>query len=209
MKINHLLLGSSSRFRQSLLQSTGISFEVRTSPVDEKTILANDPRQLALARAEAKGGAVAQANPGCLVIGADQVLGFHGKSYDKAVDRTEARLRLQEFSGQTHFLHSAFSLSFRSENWNAPQFLYGEVVDVGMTMRSLTAAEIEAYLDTDEWQGVVGCYQFENRGVNLFDRVSGDSSAIIGLPLPQLLAALRSLGVNALVAPQPPWTLLK
>ncbi len=207
MKINRLLLGSTSPYRQTLLKSTGLPFDVAAADVDEQAIVANNPRDLALARAKAKGLAVARLNPGTLVIGADQVLGFEGQSFDKAADAGEAALRLRQFSGQTHFLHSAFCLAFRGSDWEDAVLVHGDVVDVPMSMRRLTDEEIAAYVATGEWRGVVGCYQFENKGVHLFVQVGGDSSAIIGLPLPQLLQALRTCGVNPLLQPLPPWPL--
>jgi septum formation protein len=82
-----------------------------------------------------------------------------------------------------------------------------QVVDVPMPMRPLSAADIEAYLLTQEWRGSVGCYQYENRGVHLFDGVAKDQSTIVGLPLQELLRALRDLGVDLLRQPQPPWRL--
>jgi septum formation protein len=74
-------------------------------------------------------------------------------------------------------------------------------------MRPLGDAAIEAYLATGEWQGSVGCYQYEHRGVQLFEGVRGDQSAIVGLPLQELCAALRRLGLDVLEDPRGPWTL--
>ena len=51
-----------------------------------------------------------------------------------------------------------------------------------MNMRPLQEIEIDEYLKTGEWRGCVGCYQFENKGGNLFDSVKGNTQSIIGLP---------------------------
>jgi septum formation protein len=47
------------------------------------------------------------------------------------------------------------------------------------------AAEAEAVTST------VGAYRLEGRGVQLFDSIEGDHSAVLGLPLLPLLAFLR------------------
>jgi septum formation protein len=43
----------------------------------------------------------------------------------------------------------------------------------------------------------VGCYRLESRGAQLFSRVNGDHSTVLGLPLIPLLSALREQGVIA------------
>ena len=43
----------------------------------------------------------------------------------------------------------------------------------------------------------VGAYEIEGRGIQLFDRVEGDTFTIIGLPLLPLLAELRARGAIA------------
>lgn len=151
------------------------------------------PRILASRRAEFKGLDVAQrAAAGSLVIGADQVLSLDGYVFDKALSAEEAFQRLRQFEGRTHFLHSAFCLIAVDEGRDI-KTVYEEVVDVPMTMRRLSHEEILAYVATGEWEGCVGCYRIEGRGVQLFERIGGDHSAIIGLPLTQLYAAMRQL----------------
>ena len=43
----------------------------------------------------------------------------------------------------------------------------------------------------------MGCYHFEGRGAQLFDRVEGDYFAVLGLPLLPVLACLRKEGLLA------------
>jgi septum formation protein len=193
-----LILASASPFRRGLLQSCGLEFEVETSRVDESQIHASSPENLALARARAKALDVAARNEQAVVIGCDQVLGMGNLSYDKATSREEARQRLNEFSGKSHFLYSAIVLATRVSDELIPKISHEIIVPVEMKMRALCAAEIESYLDTEEWQGCVGCYRFESVGVHLFDTCGGDHSSIIGLPLLPLLAALRQLGIRRL-----------
>ncbi len=206
--VAQLVLASQSPFRKALLASTGLAFAVEVAPVDEATVQNADPRALALGRARLKGAAVArqrlrQGGGGALVIGADQVLSFEGGTFDKAKTEAEATARLRQLAGKTHYLHSAVTLSLAAEAAVLERAAF--VVDVPMTMRALSDAEIAAYVRFGEWRGAVGCYQFENRGIQLFDGVDSDWSSIVGLPLQPLLKALRALGVEGLAAPEPPW----
>ncbi|MBS0528537.1 MAG: Maf family protein, partial [Proteobacteria bacterium] len=69
-----------------------------------------------------------------------------------------------------------------------------------MTMRDLSEAAIEAYLDVagDAVTSSVGAYQLEGLGVHLFSRIEGDHFTILGLPLLPLLAFLRRQGLLSL-----------
>ncbi len=200
-KVTSIILASTSRFRQQLLTSTGLAFTSVGPPDREESIVRTSPAELAAARAEAKALDVAKLYPDALVIGADQVLGLDGQSFDKTFDREAARLRLQQFSGKTHTLYSGICLVHVGKTLSA------FVDQVEMTMRELSSAEIESYLDTDEWRGCVGCYQYENRGIHLMQRVQGEQSSIVGLPLIPLLLRLRQLGINPLLSPRGPWAL--
>lgn len=202
--VERLILASTSPFRQALLRSAGVPFIAIGPAVNEEEIFDPTPAALAKKRAEAKANAVAERSPGSLVLGADQVLSFAGGTASKARTSAEARQRLEQLAGQTHWLHSAYAWAWR-EPGKRPKVLASEVVDVGMHMRTLTSEDIDAYLDTGEWKGSVGCYQYENRGVHLFTHVGGDQSTIIGLPLGPVLSTLRGLGIDLLRQPVGPW----
>jgi septum formation protein len=205
MKINHLVLASTSKYRRELLTQVGIHHQALAPVLDEESITAADPFALAWARSEAKGRSLPADGSPFLAIAADQVLDFQGRAFGKAQSREEARVRLSAFSGQTHTLLSAFSLVLYDSQ--KVSILKTEIVPAKMHMRALSEAEIEAYLDTEEWQGCAGCYQYENQGMNLFASTDAAISTIIGLPMPQLLRDLRALGINTLLQPNGPWTL--
>lgn len=207
--IKRLILASQSPFRRALLQSTGLAFEAETAPIDENKVLGRIPKELAERRSLAKAMAVAALHPEALVIGADQVLSLDGDAFDKVKTAQDAVERLQSMAGRTHYLHSGLALVYAARD-QEPKVLASEVVDVPMRMRKLSLAEINAYVRTQEWQGSVGCYQYENRGIHLFEGSvpGGDQSTIVGLPLGRLLHLLRVLGVNCLVQASPPWSLV-
>jgi septum formation protein len=207
LKINRLVLASTSRFRRVLLEQSGIQVFGIAPQCDEDAIQAAEPMQTARLRAEAKAMSVGIVHENSIVIAADQVLEFKGQVYGKAADEEEARQRLREFSGQVHRLHSAFSLAYYEADRPTPQLLSSEVITATLGMRTLTADELEAYLRTREWEGCAGCYQYENRGAQLFDWVDGDHTTIIGLPVLALLKELRKLGINTLIQPMGPWNL--
>jgi septum formation protein len=185
MEHRRIILGSTSPFRQAILNNRGVLFEVVSPPVDEKKFMGHDPKSTARYRAEAKAFSVAEhVRPHSLVIGADQVLGFEGEVFDKANNAQEAFLKLKRFSGKTHYLHSAVSV-YEVLDTGAIRRVFSRVWDVPMVMRSLQDQEIESYIATGEWKGVVGCYRYEGQGRRLFNFEWGvlpEQSSVIGLP---------------------------
>ena len=68
-----------------------------------------------------------------------------------------------------------------------------------LTMRVLSKSFLDAYL-AEEGEALlssVGGYHYEGRGAQLFEQVEGDAFTILGLPLLEVLAALRAEGILA------------
>ncbi|NBN65596.1 septum formation inhibitor Maf [Microvirga tunisiensis] len=191
-----LVLASGSRIRATLLSNARLDFTVDPATVDERAVelplldAGVAPEEIARVLAEAKALDVAARRPQDLVIGADQVLGLGNTRFTKPADRDAARRQLQTLAGQTHDLHSAVVLA----RGGTP--LWQTVSTARLTMRSLSPDEIDAYLDLagEAILSSVGCYQLENVGIRLFDRIEGDYFTILGLPLLPLLGELRRLG---------------
>jgi septum formation protein len=188
-----IILASTSPFRKKLLEDSGFSFTTLAPESDEKTISGLPPRELASRRAEFKALDVARRAPaGSIVIGADQVLGMNGKSYDKAETAEEATARILEFQGKTHELYSAYTLVLVNKSGSI-EVLENTVVTIPMTMKALSADEARTYVATGEWQGCVGCYRIEGAGRDLFAAIGADISSIIGLPMAELSASLNKI----------------
>ncbi len=205
MKVTRLVLASSSPYRRQLLEKAGILVSCVQPLADESEATATRPLDLARARSELKGLSLPLSEIDQLAISADQVLEFADQAYGKVARPEEACEVLRRLSGQVHELHSAYSLMHYPKN-APPQLILSRVVTARMHMRHLSAAEIAAYVATDEWQGCAGCYQYENRGVQLFGTIEGELSTIVGLPIPQLLNDLRTLGINPLLG-SGPWNI--
>lgn len=207
MKINRLVLASTSPYRRQLLEKAGVTVSLAAPLADEESIRTQMPRELARLRSELKGLSLAANPEPFLAIAADQVLEFEGKPYGKVPTPEAAAAVLRGFQGRTHFLHSAYSLVLYLPH-NPPRLLQSRICSAEMKMRSLSEAEILAYVATGEWEGCAGCYQYENRGVQLFGEAKGDMATIIGLPLVPLLDDLRSLGIDTLLHPKGPWNFI-
>jgi septum formation protein len=191
-----LLLASASPFRRKLLEAAGVPFHVVPAAVDEAAVKRGllskvGPDGVAEALAAAKAEAVSRENPSSLVIGSDQVVALGDSLIDKPVDLGDARAQLRRLRGKTHRLVTAVALAEEG------RVTWSTLDTASLTMRSFTDRFLEWYLAEcgDGLCRIAGAYEIEGRGIQLFERVEGDHSTIVGLPLVPLLAELRARGV--------------
>ena len=187
-----LILASQSRARQTLLANAGIAVEAVPADIDERSVQRDSglsaPGEIAKLLAREKALWVSSQMPGRYVVGADQTLALGARLFSKPAGRAQAAEQLQALAGNTHELHSAAAVA------RDGKILFADVSIAKMTMRQLGEGEIAAYLDRAGAAVTtsVGAYQLEGLGVHLFERIEGDHFTILGLPLLQLLAFLRS-----------------
>lgn len=190
-----LILASKSKSRQQLLTNAGLRFDVQPAQIDERSLETalqdSDPAIIASHLAQKKAIDVSLRHSDAVVIGADQMLDFSGKTLHKPKDRAEAKQQLLDFRRKTHTLHAAFALACNGE------ILAHGVEQAHMTMRDFTGHECEKILDLmdESYLYCVGAYSLEGAAVQLFDRIDGDYFTILGLPMLPLLAALRKTGI--------------
>jgi septum formation protein len=192
-----VVLASRSATRIKMLENAGLVFSAEPSTIDERAVeaplLHRQAAAIALALAEAKARDVAQRRPANAVIGADQTMELAGQRFNKPGTRQEAAEQLAVLSGATHHLHTAAVII------SGEELIWQHSVSARLTMRVLSPAAIEHYLDTvgDSALTSVGGYQIEGPGIQLFEEIAGDYFAILGLPLLPLLTALRHQGALA------------
>jgi septum formation protein len=190
-----IVLASGSASRRSLLENAGVAFTVDPAGVDEgalKDAFRGSPGALALHLTEAKALEVSRRRAG-LVIGADQVLEFDGKAFDKAPDAEAARARLEQLRGRTHWLKGGVAFARDGE------IVWRHESACRMVMREVSDTFLDRYMETagDILIKGEGGYAFEGLGVQLFEHVDGAFFAVLGLDLLPVLSELRRQGVLA------------
>jgi len=195
--MSRLVLASASASRQSLLRAAGVDFLAAPADIDESALMrrliaaGGDGRAIAAALAGEKAEAVSRLRPGETVLGGDSVLEFGPEILGKSRDLGALKVLLQRLSGRTHNLISAAALA------RDGRVLWRHTSLARMTVRPLSEAFIDAYLarEGEKLLSSVGGYHFEGFGAQLFEKVEGDYFSILGLPLLEVLAALRAQGL--------------
>ena len=186
-----IVLASNSASRKAMLDAAGVSYVAQAADIDERALEGEmegaDPAEIAQALAAAKATAVSSDK---LVLGSDSLVEVDGRRFDKPATLDQAAEHLRFFSGKVMTLHSAAALAREGRIvWMGSDF-------ARLRVRELSEAFIDAYLDA-EWPEVsycVGVFRIEGPGVQLFESIMGDQFTVLGMPLLQVLGALRDEG---------------
>jgi len=182
-----LILASASPRRLELLARLGVTPDaVLPAAIDERPSKAELPVPYAERLAAAKALAVAE--PGAIVIGADTVVAAGRRILPKAEDEAEARACLVLLSGRRHRVHSAVTVI--DAKGRARHRLSTSMV----AFKQLSAEEVDAYLASGEWRGKAGGYAIQGRAEALVRALHGSHSGVMGLPLYETRALLRAAG---------------
>lgn len=194
LRSDPLVLASKSAIRRTLLEAAGIPVIVQAADIDERGIEAAygsaEPGEVAALLADKKALAVSAKMRGRLVVGADQTLALGNIRFSKPLDRHDARLELKSLRDRTHQLYAGVAVVLNGET------IYRHVSVANLKMREFSDSFLDTYLDAagSAVTQSVGAYQLEGIGIHLFEKIDGDHSTILGLPLLPLLAFLREEG---------------
>ncbi|MHB8380936.1 MAG: Maf family protein [Candidatus Binataceae bacterium] len=183
-----LILASASPRRRQLLTAAGVSFEAIESAIPERRREGENAREYAPRMARDKALAVAVRFPAALVLGADTVVECMGQVLEKPLDENDARRMLTMLSGRTHTVVTAFAIV------RGAQILAAQAVESRVTFRALAAIEISEYIAGGEPFDKAGAYGIQGVGGGFISAVAGPRDNVMGLPVDDVLAALRSVG---------------
>lgn len=186
MSAPHLTLASASPRRRELLLRLGVTpDEVVSADIDETPGKAELPH--AYARRMAREKALAASATGFVLAG-DTVVAVGRRILPKAEDEATARRCLALLSGRRHRVLSAITL-------RAPDgTLRDRLNETILRFKVLSNDEIADYLDSGEWHGKAGGYAIQGAAEGLVQWLQGSHSGVMGLPLFETRALLKSAG---------------
>lgn len=153
----NIVLGSSSQFRQNVMQSTGLKYIIISPDIDEKAIRSENPEELVQLICSAKGEAIKKQNlENTIIITGDQVISFQNKIREKPVDRIEAFNFIKSYANNILHTVSGINVINTSNSKSAcgvdvcdikileiPDKDINEIVENGLVMKCCGALSIE------------------------------------------------------------------
>lgn len=184
-----LILASASPRRLDLLRQIGlVPTAVDPADIDETPLPGELPPRHALRLAEAKAAAVVARHSAALILAADTVVAVGRRILPKAEDEATARACLTLLSGRSHRVHGGIALA------GADGLRRSRLVTTRVTVKRLTATEIDAYIAGGEWRGKAGGYAIQGFFARHVTAISGSYSNIVGLSLSDIGAMLDGIG---------------
>jgi septum formation protein len=184
-----IVLASASPQRRVLLDGLGVPFEVHPSGVDEDAFPEREPATRAQLLAEAKARDVEKAHPGRWIVGCDTlVVSPDGALHEKPVHADDARRMIEAQSGGLCIVHSG--LTVLAPNGTAAS----DVSSSTVRFATLTPRDIDWWISTGLWRERSGAFQIDGPGQLMIERVEGDWTGVVGLPVFLLGRLLREAG---------------
>ncbi|MCQ4299810.1 Maf family nucleotide pyrophosphatase [Pseudomonas songnenensis] len=190
--MRHLLLASSSRYRQELLSRLRLPFDSCAPEIDETALPGESAEHLVRRLAERKASALATRYPDSLIIGSDQVAVLNQDILGKPHTFERAKQQLLAASGGSVRFFTGLALL---DSMNGK--LQVACVPFTVHFRTLDEARIERYLKAEQPYDCAGSFKAEGLGISLFRATEGeDVTSLVGLPLIRLVDMLLNAGVE-------------
>lgn len=182
-----LILGSGSPRRRELLAQIGVvADEIRPPAIDEspenKELPRDYCRRIALQKAQA-----IDLTEDEVALCADTTVALGRRILGKPENAAAAAGFLYALSGRRHRVITAVAVKKGAQIWQR------DVVTI-VRMKRLSDQEINAYLDTNDWQGKAGGYAIQGPAGTFIPWISGSYTAVVGLPVYEAGQLLRAAG---------------
>jgi nucleoside triphosphate pyrophosphatase len=186
---NRIILASASPRRMELLASAGIDFEVFAGEVPEEPLPGEMPEDHVLRLARDKALHVAARVEGDFFVGADTIVLCDGEIMGKPVDAADAERMLRRLSGIAHSVITGFAVYDRARDG-----LLCEAVTTRVFFKELRDDEILDYIATGCPFDKAGAYAIQGGAAHMVKRIDGSYTNVVGLPLCEVIEALRRIG---------------
>lgn len=186
-----IILASQSPRRREILSSLKIPFRIVYPRIDEaETDIFH--QRIPFINAVKKAELVAVEFPLELVLGADTVIEFQGKTVGKPWNKNKAIEMLEMLSGKKHLVITAACIINISESIRC---IFSDTTRI--QFKKFKRKTITEYLKRVNPLDKAGAYAIQEYGEMLIEKIEGSKDNVAGLPSEKLLMALRSCGYSA------------
>ncbi|WP_183987056.1 Maf family protein [Sphingomonas jinjuensis] len=184
-----LVLASSSPRRRDLLARIGVApARVDAPAIDESPRHAELPRAYALRLAVEKAQAITRADDE-IVLAGDTTIALGRRILPPADTEAVQRDLLAKLSGRRHHALSAVCVIGLDGKART------RLADTVVVFKPLSADDIDAYIASGEGLGKAGGYAIQGRAEAFVRFLQGSHSGVVGLPLFETRALLKSAGL--------------
>jgi len=194
-----IYLASQSPRRQALLEQIGVAFKLLLPPdlaaaealeevLPQDSALKYVKRVTRLKLKAAMQQMQQQSLPVRPVLCADTTVVIDQRILGKPANATQAIDMLTQLSGKTHQVLTAVAVGHHGR-------LHLALSRSSVKFVAMTAADIQAYVDSHEPMGKAGAYAIQGRASAFIQKISGSYSGIMGLPLYETSQLLKSIEV--------------
>jgi len=181
-----LILASASSERRRIIKEAGLACQQTPADVNENQIHGKQVEETVRLRAQAKAEAIAQDISCGVIIGADTVMVCGNLVIGKPRHRDHAREILEQASGQVHEVLTGVCMIKMPERTKAVFHTTTQ-----LRMKQLSESDIQHYLESGEWEGKAGAYNYKLSNDPFVTEVTGLQSNIRGLPIEEILPILK------------------
>ena len=183
-----VILASHSPRRHELLKKLCKNFVVEDSDVKEVQ-QAESPKILAVENAKLKAQSVAAKHPEAIVIGADTIVVLNGEIFGKPDGVKGAEQMLAQLAGKKHEVITGLAICAGGKtftDFDVTEVYFGD----------MTAEEIKNYVATGEPLDKSGSYALQGGATKFIEKIHGDWSNVVGLPVYRLKKLAESSKIN-------------
>lgn len=184
-------LASASPRRRDILTALGVAFSFSGEDVDEQVREGEPATAMVVRLARDKAAAARATRPGSAILGADTAVVLGERIFGKPRCKAQALAMLAELSGQRHEVLTGVALLSGDRELTA-------LSRTEVSFRPVSEDEAEAYWESGEPLDKAGGYAIQGLGAIFVSAMRGSYSGVMGLPVFETAAMLRTIGIEVL-----------
>ena len=181
-----LILASASPRRIEFLKLMGLDFDIMPGDIDETFRQGETAQAHVLRLSDEKALSVALHHPDAWILGADTIVVVAGEILGKPGSPEEATKMLEKLSDRAHEVLTGFCIIRQDRGVRLREVVGSEVI-----FRKIAPDEMAWYTATEEPYDKAGAYAVQGMGGCFVREIRGSCTNVVGLPLCEVVNALK------------------